>query len=184
MVDSQIICKPYFDKERFTLILGIDSSAVCLDSISEFVRDNEFSPKDEFHITVLGVRAGKRIQRALMLAMNSRDGEDKRMQKEIEKLIDEINWQDGLELLPEYYHLHKDYPLEDGSVEHRESCIQIASLPSAKKFINEIQKICGFEMENIFPHITLFVKGDGPGAPLGIGIISRSEFESLHPSSI
>lgn len=172
-----------FDEEKFTLLLHIDEEAINFGDVSEIAAQNRFEKKDEFHITVIGFKNGMTIREALDKLPKS---EKQMALQQVRSLIARIDW--SFTLLPQKYHLTKDYTFRTGAVattEHRESYIQMVSMPDMMIFYNELNGILGMHLEPPPPHLTLYTRGDNPErAKAGIGINSQEEFLKLNPKPL
>lgn len=169
-----------FDEERFTLLLNIDEAMIDLNGIAQTAARNGFDKKPEFHITIIGFKGGAAIKQALDKLSGERKPEA--LQK-IQSLIKNIDW--GFALLPQRYHIKKDYMSRTSaavSTEHRESYIQMLSISDMKKFYDALNSILGTHLESPPPHLTLYTRGDDrERAKAGIGINSQEEFLKLEP---
>lgn len=169
-----------FDEEKFTLLLNIDKAMIDLNDIDQTAARNGFDKKPEFHITIIGFKVGAAIKQALDKLSGERKQEA--LQK-IQSLIKNIDW--GFTLLPQRYHIKKDYLSRTSaavSTEHRESYIQMVSMPDMEKFYAALNNILSAHLELPLPHLTLYIRGDNPErAKAGIGINSQEEFLKLNP---
>jgi len=167
-----------FDEEKFTLLLHIDDAAVNFDNISDIAAQNGFDKKNKFHITVIGFKNGAAIQR--VLDELPRDEKQKILQH-IRSLVARADW--GFTFLPERYHIAKNYSFRSGATmatEHRESYIQLVSMPDMITFYDALNSALGIRLEPPPPHVTLYTKGN----TMGIGINSQEEFLKLNPKLI
>jgi AraC-like DNA-binding protein len=175
-----------FDNEKKTLLLDINRDALDLRNISEIAQQNGFTEKSEFHITVIGFKNGRAVNDALV-KMSGLEKTNKL--KEIDTLISSIDWR--FILLSERFHISKDYPVyEAGQIslkpaEHRESYIQMVSMPGMTVFYEKINTALGTTLEVPPAHTTLYTNGsDKEKSKMGIGINTMAELQGLGPVRI
>jgi hypothetical protein len=175
-----------FNEKRHALLLDINKGAVDLDDIEVRAWNNGFEEKDEFHITVIGNRNAGEIKK--LLKRMSEEGRAEILSK-IKSLIESTDW--GFVIEPRRYHITKDYKSpapgnkNEELKEHRESYVQMVSVPGLKRFYEELSALIGANLETQPAHITLYTKGsDMEKAKMGIGINSQADFEKLNPEEI
>lgn len=152
VLESELPHSKRIDDVNKTLLLDIKSGI-------EKGGIEDFDPKEEYHLTVIGFPIGKKIKEA------SQEVQDK-----VKELIDNTNF--TISLKPEKYKIKKTYKTGE-----RESIIQLASVPEINNFYKKLSEILGEELPEPFPHITLATKGD----KMGIGVTSKADFETLSP---
>jgi uridine kinase len=176
-----------FDENAFSLILKIDNDAVDLDFINDFSKANELELKNEFHITVLGLKNGGEIRKTLESLSNK---ERQKMFSEIRFLVDSTDWhfvfdQDRYFVSKKYENVADPEGSETTVGEERVSCIQMVILPGMNQFYKKLNTLLGTNLEAPPPHITLCAKSsDSNNMQRGIGIYSQNEFVGLNPERI
>lgn len=174
-----------FDENKNALLLGVNKNAVDWSSMAEPAQKNGFEQKDELHITIIGFGAGGEIGKTFERLGGERNG----VMQRLRSLIDGTDWKFYLE--PQRFHVQKDYVMRDRrngliiSTEHRESYIQMVSVPAIQIFFQELNSMFGTNFLPPPTHITLYTRGNNSErARMGIGINSQEEFLSLHPQLI
>lgn len=174
-----------FNEQKNTLLLDIGKSAVDLDSLRDKASQSGFEAKNEFHITVLGFKNGREIQRIIASLPET---EQPIVATQIKSLSDSVDW--GFSLEPKRFHISKDYVFTDRttgqeSKERRESYVQLVNLPGVESFYKALNAILGSNLEAPPAHITLYTGGtDKEKSKMGIGINSQAEFLKLNPEAI
>jgi len=166
---------PRLDLEKGTVILDLDARLVDIERLKEKLEPEGFSPKSEFHFTVVGFKSGRRLVQALKMRPAAAE--------KVRALIEGTDW--GLESTPKIYRIAKDYNLKDSAtgearVEQRESIVEVLGLSGLDEFYRSLSAVSGTELEPQFPHLTLFTKGNSAG----IGVNSREEFDKMNPEEI
>jgi hypothetical protein len=164
-----------FDRESYTLLLPIEKeSFVTLDYVQDKALELNLSEKDEYHITIFGFGAGKKIEDALR-------GEARK----IEDFIELVNGTaGGYELKDEFYSIKKTYKIM-GVPEERRSVIMMVRVPELEEFFDRVNRLLGTNLEVPPTHITLYTKSSLlENNQTGIGISSSRDFLDLKPSNI
>lgn len=174
-----------FDENKYTLLLGVNKDAIDWNAVSAVAQNNGFDQKDELHITIIGFTAGGEIRKVLERLREGRGG----ILEHLRSLINSTDWRFCFE--PERYHIQKEYVIRNrqgntaDSVEHRESYIQLISIPTIEDFFAELNRMLGTDFLPPPTHITLYTRGDNrERARMGIGINSKEEFLALHSQLI
>lgn len=158
-----------YDQQTGSLILPVpDSVSAYFSRQPVKLRNHEFSPKEELHITIIGPERGQKVRERL----KSPDKHNLFL-----KAIAETNW--CYELKDDLYCMAKDKPVvlnKTRKVVHAESVIQLVNVPELEGFYRRIQAISGVEMPPRLAHITLFVCGDKEG----IGVDDQTEFDEFN----
>lgn len=163
----------HFDRRKNTLLLSLDASDLDLVSFEKLRDSEKLLEKKEFHVTVLGYKAGGEIAKELQ---GRADREQ--VTKEIENLAQSTKWH--LETKPEYYIISKKYGEEE-----RRSCIQIIELAGLEGFYEKLNEILGTDFELPFPHVTVLTNSTVESNRLaGIGLSSREDFEKCSPRRV
>lgn len=176
-----------FYPENATAILNIDKNEVGLDAKRIDAERRGLSPKEEFHLTIIGNDTGEEILRSVDLLG---EGDKNRVLTQVQELCDSFEWKANLE--QEYYYLEKDYDIpadlvEQGETtpEKRRSIIQSATIENLDAFYQKLNLLLGKQFKTPFPHVTLYTTSTIEGKKLrGIGIYSKDQFEALNPEKI
>lgn len=142
-------------------------------------KDGEFTPKSEFHITILGSGHASVIRQYFSsISAVFREKEIAALQQ----LIDDTTW--DFDPLPRWYHIARDFGSSNQNdigaqeIEHRESIIQLVSLPALEGFFQKLRVLIKRDISTQFPHVTLCTRGsDSVGHRIGIPINSYSDFK-------
>jgi hypothetical protein len=149
--------------EYFTYILSLDDSHF-KDFITQFCFENmEFNLKDEFHLTILGNRIGKKLK-ALQYNYPL-------IKEFVESKICFFEW--NINYIDDFYLIKR---LNPESEEYQYTIIQIVE----SKDLIELLKILNhnfpeLDLDEPFPHVTLYTFN----SKKGIGIYSEDEFNEL-----
>ncbi|MBI5037564.1 MAG: hypothetical protein HZC01_02585 [Candidatus Kerfeldbacteria bacterium] len=165
-----------FDEKNFSLLINLSAETIQTDELTESAASHHMTKKPEFHITAFGFKTGSEIKKAVKASGNPK------LFTQIKQLIETADFSYRLE--PTRSHIAKDYPLDpqhpDREPEHRESYIQMVSVPGLTKLYNDINALLGTHLEPPPTHITLFTGSTYPeNASQGIGIPTQAEFEKL-----
>lgn len=134
--------------EGYWWILPADRESVDFSSVEKYAEDNNFRPKEELHITIIGSMA----RDAIVEAMDKLDnGEKKKLLDSIEALINKYDWYFQV---TGFYHIKRVHE----EVE-KEAIICTIDLPDISSFYNDLSKLLGTNLPVQFPHISLFTKG-------------------------
>ena len=151
--------------------------------LNSYAVKNGFEKKEEFHITILGFRHGRKIEEA-MSEMTDRET----VEEQIADMSDNTEWL--FEFNPEIYHISKKYNYRDANTgeqkqETREALIQMIKLESLVNFFDRLNEMLGTDMEPPLTHITLYTKGtDKEKGREGIGIDTEENLKTLNPKLI
>lgn len=136
-----------------SLLLDIPLSFVTIPDWLDIYRTNlNFKPKDEYHVTVIG------LDLATVIANSDSKGR-------VQALINNFSW--TIEFSNEYIELVKD---DDNGI-HRQSIILLVTVPELSRFFSELNNILGKHIDLPPAHITLFTKNYDNG----IGVYSQSD---------
>lgn len=129
-------------------ILPVANNAVDSSPIQKYASDNDFRPKDEKHITIIG----SKCRDAIVEKMESLDSLSKqKLLENVESLINKYDWS----FLPTgYYHIKR---MHEGV--EKEAIIYTIDLPDIYSFYNDINSLLDADLPVQFPHISLFTKG-------------------------
>ena len=152
-----------FDDVNKTLLLDISKSF--LPNLNFVESLESFDPKAEYHLTVMGFPIGKLIKKAAP-----------EVEQQIKDLISNTEFNVSIKSPLEAYKIKKTYPTQ-GEVE---SVIILAEVPELKGFYEKLSEILGVQLEEPFPHITVYTKGSS----FGIGVTSQKDFETLSPQKL
>jgi len=152
-----------FDDVNKTLLLDISKSFLPNLNFAEDL--TSFDPKAEYHLTVMGFPIGKLIKKAAP-----------EVEQQVKDLISNTNFNVSIKSPLEAYKIKKTYPTQ-GEVE---SVIVLAEVPELKAFYEKLSEILGVQLEEPFPHITVYTKGSS----FGIGVTSQKDFETLSPQKL
>jgi hypothetical protein len=173
---------PKFQEKTGTMLFDLDQRLLYLDRVSGLAQSEGFVPKNEFHVTIIGFRSGRKILEALKHFSASE--RDQKMQQ-IQQLADETDW--ALASKPKLYRVSKEYQAknpETGSpeTEKRETIVQTLDLENLNNFSHRLSGIVGEDIVPQFTHLTLFTKGTHPErSKMGIGIDIEEDFKKLNP---
>lgn len=142
-----------FDPKRGTLLLSLGGEENLDPSFTETAVAEGFEPKSELHMTVIGFKQGRLLQKAIK--------NDPELAEQITQLANNTEW--NIQPTGEKWHLTRQY---DGEEVPRESIIEIVSCPEADEFIESLENITGLGIEEQPPHVTLATRGN----PQGIGV--------------
>ncbi len=175
---------PHFNTEKCTVLLDVDARLIYTDTLKVFAEQNGYSPKNEFHVTIIGYGQGKRIIEAFAPLS---EAERSSRYDDIARLIKRTDW--TIDSKQQLWHARKEYDYNDHVTnervhETRETILQPLTL-RLDEFYKSLSGIVGTEITSQFPHITLYTKGTDPvRSRVGIGINSEQEFQSLHPEPV
>ena len=164
-----------FQRQSYVLFLPVIYKNINLFSKKQVVvRNQEFSPKKELHITIIGSELGKQIKEKI--SSNSA------LEDLILECISETDW--SYELSNDLYLLAKEKELTTNKTEkktiHTESIIQMVNVPALESFYKKMAAITEIEIRPRPAHITLYTLGD----PQGIGVDSQIEFNEFNKAKI
>ncbi|MFN8578006.1 MAG: hypothetical protein U0354_14235 [Candidatus Sericytochromatia bacterium] len=155
--------------ENYTYILSLDNSHF-KDFFKQFsFKDMEFNLKDEFHLTIIGNKTGKKIKDLII--------KYPKIKEFIEDKINSFEW--NINYIDDFYLIKK---LKSDSIEeYQYTIIQIVE----SKDLIELFKIlnCTFpelHLDEPFPHVTLYTFNNKKG----IGIYSENEFYNFKQEKI
>jgi hypothetical protein len=172
---------PLLHQVRWTLMLIVPRQDTQAARLEDLASKTGYTPKTEFHITILGRKAGE----ALAEKIESLDKETRKEKVDaLTQLIAQTEWMDGLTLGGKLYKVEREQPVDGGGKEIREAYIELAKVPAAEAFIKGVNEIFGLELSPPFPHVTLFTSGTHKSHAKGIGIATEKEFKSLDPTEI
>lgn len=143
-----------FDETKGTLLLGLDGKEQIGPELAAYVESQEFSVKDEFHLTLIGFKQGVQLKKAFE--------QNPELANEVAALTESIDWR--IYDTGEFYKLTKRYEGEDAP---RQSIIEMKSCPATEAFIDRLNYATGLELQVQPPHVTLATRGD---AAQGIGL--------------
>jgi hypothetical protein len=152
-----------------TLLLEVRLSDVDLLPVVQYAEEHGFAPKNEYHFTIIGRHTGD----ALMARLQSVSTEERRLLED--RLHAIVSYLRGARLMSgEYFHVARDY--DRG---RRESIIQVGTVEGLDDFYQQFSALTHITLEDPFPHVTLFTKGDSADSRRGIGIASTQAFASM-----
>jgi len=129
-------------------ILHVDNDAVDISSVEKYAANNEFRPKDEKHITIVG----SKCRDAIVEKMETLDDKGKqKLLEDIEALMNKYDWEFKAK---EYFHIKK---VHEGA--EKEAIICLIDMQSLTSFYGEINSLLNTHLPVQFPHISLFTKG-------------------------
>ncbi|MDB5181056.1 MAG: hypothetical protein JWO54_819 [Candidatus Saccharibacteria bacterium] len=138
-----------------SLLLPIQPQLINIPSrVADFARANEFTQKEEFHVTAIGKRWTPLIPENL--------------QKSVDMLVESVDWK--IDLNDRYFVLSK----HGDNNEEKLSIVQLVEVPALNQFIFNLSKLIQQDLGKPYPHITIFTKGSNGG----IGIYSEDEFKN------
>ena len=163
------------DDKNKTLLIPIEKVDGINNPLVKDELDNEFTPKKEFHLTVLGFPQGKEIKGILE--------DNPELAEKIQELIDNADF--SYNPTDDFYTISRDREAwidwQDQSkgkeTIHEEAIIQLIEAPGVETFINDLNKLLGTDFPVPFAHISLATKG----TPMGIGIANEAAFKGLNP---
>jgi hypothetical protein len=164
-----------FNMERYTLLLDVPENSFDIpDLVSETALTNGLVRKPEFHITIFGFGAGKRIAEVALTNPGAIG--------ELRELINDTDW--SFEVLNEYYKVSKAYKIA-GVDEVREAIVAMVRIPELENFFTKVRGITGLTLETPPVHISLYTKSTLPERMSeGVGIPSSEDFLKLNPEPI
>ncbi len=152
----------HFNAKTGTLLLGLGGKERLDPQFLEDAKSNGFTPKDELHMTVIGFKQGKQLQKAIK--------QNPELAVKLATLAGETEW--GIQPTGERYNLTKQYEGEDIP---RQSIIEIVTCPGSEIFIGQLNALTGMQLEEQPPHVTLATQGN----PQGIGINTGQDIIDL-----
>lgn len=173
--------KIFFDAKIITLLLKIDKKIPDLASKKITAKNLALSPKNEFHLTIIGRATGENI---LKILQNLNKTKQQLIIKQIRKLSKETEWK--IKLKNKFFYIKKNYTNTKGeATEKRESIIQLAKIDGLKEFYQKINIFLNTKIDPPFPHLTLYATSNKTDKKLrGIGIYSKNQFTKLKPKQI
>lgn len=167
------------DEERllFALELEHDNTG---DWVTPQALAEEFKRQDHRHVTILGGPTKKLLKEAMAKLP---DEERKNTLEEIKKFLQSLSW----EFTPkEIYKVEKDGDFDDtGTVEHRESYINLIDMPAMSAFYAKLNEMFNTDFPMQVAHITIFSKGEGENPRYrGFPISSMEDFHKMNPQKI
>ncbi len=167
-----------------TLLLDVDPALIDVHRIEDRAKKEHVDRKQEFHITLIGFKAGKEMIKALR---KNTPEQQALMQQEIVALVADLN--QGWKLGKEVMRITKEYPPDPSRPEElperRTSYIQIADVPKISEFYVQVNAMLGLHLAAPPTHITLMTGSTNPSHQLeGIGIPDRETLEGMHPEII
>jgi len=166
-----------------TLLIDVTKDIQVSSEVEEVAQREGYDLKKERHITVIGFPIKRKIEEVL----KNLSKEDRvRVEEEIDNLVAKTNF--TYNLLDEHYFITKEYKAaswvdpttgetKSKPASTRKAIIQKVDMPVIQGFYSELGNILDTTFDKPFPHITLATQGD----PMGIGINSVKEFNSLNP---
>lgn len=176
-LNNEIVLPDKFD-ENNCLLIPVQPALINSESVSIFAVNQDFNPKEEFHITIIG---NKNIVSELTDKI-----EEFNPDQQIEfknKLSGLTQLLGNITFIDEYYLVKKNYETEEGN-EERQSIIQKVNVEGIDDFYKEFSSLTGIDLGTPFPHVTLFTKGNKPTSSKGIGIASLESFNILEHHAI
>ena len=160
-----------FDDEKLTFMLNVSAEKVDLQPPSDYARENNFSAKKEFHVTIIGFRTAGEIKQILSELSPDERGE---ILEQIKNLIFGSDW--DFQLLPQVFHIKKQYAVGD----ERESIIQLIQIPALGTFYGRLNSMLGADFDLPPAHITLYTKGtDAVKSRMGICLRTSDELREV-----
>lgn len=144
--------------ERGRLLLEIPTTMLEIpDHVAEFAEKNDFIPKAEYHLTVIG----KKTQTAL--------AENGRLDDAMALVGAVPHWKIGS--LGNFYVLNNREADDQGHDILEESIIQLLDLPVMDELYDKIRQATHMDIETPPAHVTLYTKN----ADRGIGVYSQAQ---------
>lgn len=170
----------YPDSFRDSVLLApIAPNKVDTSPIADYAAENNYRPKDEYHLTIIGSRDVVDELRAQLEKLAP--AERRQRKAKLDALIPVL----GAARLREgkYHYVVKTYN-DDGISETREALIQEAEIDGISDFYAEFSRITDIELGTPFPHLTLFTKGNSSNSAKGIGIASAEVFSRMEHEAL
>jgi len=157
--------------DGFWWILHVENDAVDISSVEKYAQSNDFRPKDEKHVTIIG----SKCRDAIVEKMDELGDEGKqKLLNSIETLMKKYDWKFEPK---EYFHIKKEH---EGA--EKEAIICTISMPCLQPFYNDINTLLNADLPIQFPHISLFTKGPiNKDGYYGIPMPSEEEFNKSNP---
>ncbi len=151
--EQQAKVEARFNAKRGILLLGIGGRERLDESFVADLESQDYTPKDELHMTVIGFKQGNQLKKVLKY--------NPELTAQVAALAEKTEW----DILPtgEKYLLTKQY---EGEVIPRQSIIEMVSCPGGEGFIRQLNTLTGLQLEEQPPHVTLATRGN----PQGIGV--------------
>jgi hypothetical protein len=149
-----------FSPEKQTLIFSVSNHEI-RSIITNYATSNGYLSKKEYHVTIVGFPLGQEIKKQIdsgTIFLN-----------DIQVLAQKFDF--AFDFLEEFYIIEKKY--KDHT---RYSIIQKAYSIELINFYKILNELLGMEIDQPFPHLTLFTKGDKDQKFPGIGINSEQDF--------
>lgn len=173
---------PRFDVMKGTLLLPLQHTDLVprLEMFRAEAELRNLTAKNEFHITVIGYRAGS-ILAALMRQL--KEPEYARAKDAFLKLALETDWSFSFENQAAYA-VEKEYNNRSAK-EVRHSILQLVHMPGIEEFYRRLNSAIPTPLQLPFPHVTLYTSSTNPETQsAGIGIDSETELATLHPQRL
>jgi hypothetical protein len=164
-----------FNRESYTLLLSIDSESLDVPGyVTDQAKKASLIEKGEFHITIFGFGAAKKIEEAL-----------KAKPDKIEDFIEIVVGMEWFfEFKQEFYTIKKSYKINN-IPEERRSIIMAVDVSGLNNLFSSINDLLGINLDIPPVHVTLFTKSSLPeNNQSGIGLSSQRDFYNLKPKAI
>lgn len=171
--------------DKNEILVDIPPHLLGLDLMKASADAHQLALKQEFHITMLGGKASKRITEILE---NSPEYAQER--GAIQELAEGMNFQ--FEFQPRFFYLRRAYndpnPIDPQKTipETRETIIQLVVVPQMHDFQEKLRNLVGMEEEiEALPHVTLYSTSSREDKKQrGIGIYSIQDLEVSNAQEI
>ena len=172
---------PIFDEQSKTLLIPVSKRDIShIQFLEDFVSANGFQEKNEFHITIVGFDAARKIIKNI--SHLPRVDQEKIFAK-IQNSAKNLDW--SFVFKNDIYHLKKIYQSKDKGEEVRESIIRMVDVPALPSFYKELVALTGVELNNPPAHITLYAKSTIEENQLaGIGVTSAVDLKTYFVKQI
>jgi hypothetical protein len=157
--------------DKGTLLIPLDKALFNLPDKPVIILNEQFQPKDELHITVIG----KKLATSIVEKINN----DKILESSLKESFESIDW--GFRKTDTAVLIGRDRAIEDENGKQRKvnqkSVIAMVDIPGMAFFYNLLKSMRLIDEESPAPppHITLYTMN----CPNGIGIVSDEVLTSL-----
>lgn len=150
--------RPLSGVERGRLLLEVPEASIDIPTqVAVYAEENNFTPKDEHHLTVIG----KRTQLALTGSGHLED---------VMTLVNGMSrW--TIASTGRFYVLSHSEVDDEGGIIMEESIIQLVDLPAMNELYDKIRQTTRLDIDTPPAHVTLYTKN----ADRGIGVYSQAQ---------
>ena len=154
--------------EKGSLIIPLEWSEVPFPQNPIYIEREQFEPKDELHVTVIGKKAGSVIQEKMLL--------DPRIESTLRQVFEGIDWSFELGEVVHLLSREKERPGQGATVLEKTVLVRLR-IPGMAIFYEGLKSIKLVTEDTIVPpsHVTLYTLN----CPSGIGVPSDDALEDL-----